>query len=158
MIERRADWKHAEQSDARFFPTISPSAVGERCAGCPPQPSTIAPSSGRASRGREDSGILRCRLITQERRLQRTSRFVRKVPETDMDRAPKGLSRDTAQRPRALMTLVSKSGCSPGQQESDAKRDQRKSRPIRFDPKAARRSFRFQGVTGSPRAQSSSPT
>jgi hypothetical protein len=44
MIERRADWKHAEQSDARFFPTISPSAIGERRAGCPPlHPSTIAP-------------------------------------------------------------------------------------------------------------------
>jgi hypothetical protein len=27
MIERRADWKHAEQSDARFFPTISPSRL-----------------------------------------------------------------------------------------------------------------------------------
>ena len=27
MIERRADWKRAEQSAARFFPTRSPSAV-----------------------------------------------------------------------------------------------------------------------------------
>jgi hypothetical protein len=53
MIERRADWKPAEQSGGRFFPTISPSAVGERRAGCPPlHPSTIAPSSGRAPRGR----------------------------------------------------------------------------------------------------------
>jgi hypothetical protein len=30
MIERRTDWKRAEQSDARFLPTISPSAAGER--------------------------------------------------------------------------------------------------------------------------------
>jgi hypothetical protein len=56
MIERRADWKHAEQSDARFFLTISPSAIGERRAGCPPlHPSTIAPSSGRTPRGRGSS-------------------------------------------------------------------------------------------------------
>jgi hypothetical protein len=27
MIERRADWKRAEQSTARFFPTRSPSAA-----------------------------------------------------------------------------------------------------------------------------------
>jgi hypothetical protein len=38
---------------------------------------------------------------------------------------------------------------SPGQQHSGAKRDQRKSRTIRFAPKAAGRSFRFQGVNGS---------
>jgi len=37
-----------------------------------------------------------------------------------------------------------------GQQERGAKRDQRKSRPVRFDPKAASRSFRLQCVTRSP--------
>src|ERR1700730_6683689 len=52
--------------------------------------------------------------------------------------------------PRALAKLVSNSDGSPGQQERGAKRDQQKSRPIRFDPKAASRSFRFQRVIGSP--------
>jgi hypothetical protein len=84
MIERRADWKHAEQTDARFFPTISPSAVGERRAGCPPTSldhrAIVWASPARA----RDSGILRCPLITQERRLQRTSRFIRKVPQADV--------------------------------------------------------------------------
>src|SRR5438105_7712561 len=35
---------------------------------------------------------------------------------------------------------------SPGEQESGAKRDQRETWPIRFDPKAAGRSRWFQGV------------
>jgi hypothetical protein len=50
---------------------------------------------------------------------------------------------------------------SPGQQESAAKRDQHKSRPIRFDAEAATRSFRFQRVTPGPKplctTQSASP-
>lgn len=64
----------------------------------------------------------------------------------------------TAQRPRALTKLASNSDGNPGQQERSAKREHRKSRPIRFDPKAASRSFRFQGVTGSPGAKPPSTT
>jgi hypothetical protein len=49
-----------------------------------------------------------------------------------------------------------KSDGSPGQQQSGAKRDQRKTKPIRFYVKAAARSFRFQGVAGLPGAKSPS--
>jgi hypothetical protein len=62
---------------------------------------------------------------------------------------------DSAQRPESSPKSVSYSDGSPGQQDSGAKRDHHNSRPIRFDPKATRRSFRFQGVTGS-RAKSCS--
>jgi len=51
MIERRADWKRAEQSDARFFPTVSSSAAGERRAGRPslhPRPSRYRLGEARA--------------------------------------------------------------------------------------------------------------
>src|SRR5947207_11875464 len=60
--------------------------------------------------------------------------------------------------PRSLTKLVSNSNGSRGQQECGAKRNQHKSRPIRFDPKAASRSFRFQCVTGSPGAKPPSTT
>ena len=62
-----------------------------------------------------------------------------------MSPAPKARL-DKAQRPRALRTFVS-TQMTAGQQESAAKRDQHKSRPIRFDAEAATRVFfRFQRV------------
>ena len=61
---------------------------------------------------------------------------------------------ENAQRSRALTTFVSDG--SPGQQESGAKRDHHKSRPIRFDFEAATRSFRLQRVR--PGAKSRSTT
>src|SRR3954453_10027325 len=65
-------------------------------------------------------------------------------------RKPKDRARDDAQRaPRALTKSVLNSDGRPGQQHGGAKRDQLKSRPIRFNPKAAGRSFRFQRVAGS---------
>jgi hypothetical protein len=59
-------------------------------------------------------------------------------------------------RQSALSETSFKSDGSPGQQQSGAKRDQRKTKPIRFDVKAAARSFRFQGVAGLPGAKSPS--
>ena len=81
-------------------------------------------------------------------------RHVSKLPARDMARAPKPeqIARNV---PREFPKSVSYSDGSPGQQDSGAKRDHHNSRPIRFDPKATRRSFRFQGVTGS-RAKSRS--
>jgi hypothetical protein len=58
-------------------------------------------------------------------------------------------SADSAQRPERVPESVSDSDGSPGRQDSGARRDHRNSGPIRFDPKATRRPFRFQGVTGS---------
>ena len=54
---------------------------------------------------------------------------------------------DEAQRPRGNNDVRFNSDGSRGQQESAAKRDQHKSRPIRFDAEAAARFFRFQRVT-----------
>ena len=62
-----------------------------------------------------------------------------------MARTPKAPARDPHNAPKALAKSASNSDGSSGQQHSGAKRDQRKSRPIRLDPKAAGRSFRFQG-------------
>jgi hypothetical protein len=52
MIERHADWKRAEQSTARFFPTRSPSAARERRLIRPlSSPPTTIRSMGDRSRG-----------------------------------------------------------------------------------------------------------
>ena len=60
--------------------------------------------------------------------------------------------------PSALTKSFSNSDGSPGQQDSGAEREHHKSRPIRFDPKAASGSFRFQGVTGWSGAEPTSTT
>jgi hypothetical protein len=58
----------------------------------------------------------------------------------------KGLARQSA-TPEGVDDVRFNSDGSRGQQESAAKRDQHKSRPIRFDAEAATRIFRFQRVT-----------
>src|SRR5438477_4505486 len=87
--------------------------------------------------------------LPQKADVTRSSWHISNVPRSDLGRARKAPARDTAQPPNES----SNSYGSRGQQERGAKRDHRKSRPIRFDPKAASRSFRFQGVTGLPGAK-----
>jgi hypothetical protein len=62
-----------------------------------------------------------------------------------MARAPNAPAKECA-TPESVTTLVSNLDGNPDQQESGAKHDQSKTRPIRFDPEAVSRSFRFQGV------------
>jgi hypothetical protein len=65
-----------------------------------------------------------------------------------------GRSAQHRAEPDLIMLLVSNSGHCPDQQEGGAERDQRKAGPIRFEAKAAGRSFWFQGVARLPGAKS----
>jgi hypothetical protein len=77
---------------------------------------------------------------------RRSTSLIPLVPLLDLAAAVDDEGHFLAVFPRASTKLVSNLDGGPGQQEHGAKRDQRKSRPIRFDPKAASRSFRFQFV------------
>jgi hypothetical protein len=114
--------------------------LSESKIGCAPISMTArsdaAPFKGRIRKRDQSSPDHHIRLATH-------GRSIRKCQEETWLVHRKSLP-ENAQRPRALTTFVSDG--SPGQQESAAKRDHHKSRPIRFDFEAATRSFRLQRV------------